>query len=242
MVVFNWWQRMNKIELQINQNTTLDEEFYMTSEGKIFLTGILLFVVYSLWLCGLYFLNPEPALSKVAFSISRLLIGNPAGVFLGYTMGFSREFVIFANMFIDTIVIFILYPLLIFVFREFINVSLLESAKQQFFKTAEIRHKSVKKYGSLGLFLFVLFPLWGTGPVVGSVIGFLMRMNPLVNMSIVLSATYLATVIFSIIFKNVHEFALLFDPKAPSILILLVFTIVVGINLFRWFKKKRKGI
>lgn len=233
---------MNKIELPISQKTALDEAFHMTPEGKIFLIGILLFAVYSLWLCGLYFLNPQQALSKIMFSITRLLIGNPAGVFLGYTMKFSQGFVIFANIVIDTIIIFILYPLLVFAFREFINISLLETAKQQFFKTAEIRHKSIKKYGALGLFLFVLFPLWGTGPVAGSVIGFLMRMNPWVNMSIVLGATYLTTIIFSFIFKNVHEFALLFDPMAPLILILSVLTSIVGINLLHWLKKRQKGI
>ncbi|MCD4779011.1 MAG: small multi-drug export protein [Candidatus Omnitrophica bacterium] len=211
-------------------------------ERNILLTGLGVLLFYSLWVCVKYFLNPEEGFLIASFSVTRLLIGNPAGVFWGYAIGFNQGLIVIVNMIIDTIVVFILYPLLVLTFKQFLDIPMLKPFKRRFFKNAEIHLKTIKRYGALGLFLFVLFPLWGTGPVAGSIIGFLMKLRPWINMSIVLSATYFSTVIYSIVFKPLHGFIWAFDPKAPMFLILVLLIIIISIKIVRWLNYKRKWI
>lgn len=157
-------------------------------------------------------------------------------------MGFDQGLIVIVNMIIDTIVIFILYPLLTLTFEQLLDISMLESFKHRLFKNAEIHFRTIKRYGGLGLFLFVLFPLWGTGPVVGSIIGFLMKLNPWTNMGIVLSATYFITIIYSIVLKPLHGFVWAFNPKAPIFLILVLLTIVISSKIVYWFNYKKRRI
>ena len=59
-----------------------------------------------------------------------------------------------------------------------------------FSKVKELRLKYssfFEKYGKYGLFLFVWFPFWMTGPVVGSIIGFLIGITHLHTMLIVIT-------------------------------------------------------
>ena len=88
--------------------------------------------------------------------------------------------------------------------------------------------------------MFVLFPLWGTGPVVGAIIGYLMRMKPWINMSIVTAASLLTVIICNIIFNNLYELLSSYNPNLPLFLVFVLILGFVGVNVFRWLKYKRK--
>lgn len=227
------------------QSTQQDMNFlrkaYNNPEGKILIVGVFLFLIYSFWLGVVYIVNPVQARAVLTFSITRVFIGNPAGIFLGYTMRFSQVFILLANMYIETTNIFIFYPLLSFMFQGILKFSMLNSVKQRILRGIEIGQGPVKKYGVLGLFIFTLFPIWGKGPIVGALIGSLMKLKLWVNMGVVLSATYLVTLTLTIVFKKAHGLVLSFNPMAPVILILAVFAAIIGINFIRWRQQKIKG-
>jgi hypothetical protein len=57
----------------------------------------------------------------------------------------------------------------------------------------------------IGLFAFVFLPFWMTGPVVGSVIGFLIGLKARHNLPVVLAATYAAVAIWAVFFERLNE-------------------------------------
>ncbi|MFT7637282.1 MAG: hypothetical protein ACI9Y8_001056 [Candidatus Omnitrophota bacterium] len=123
-------------ELKRMQSTNLDcgplnqkRKFFRSSEGKIILIGISLIGLYGLAIIGGLIVSPEQTIIKNNYFLVRLFIGTAAGVLLGYAAGFGQVFVILANMFINTIVLFIVYPLLILVFQGFVNTPFLEVAR-----------------------------------------------------------------------------------------------------------------
>ncbi len=110
-------------------------------------------------------------------------------------------------------------------------------------KAAEDRQGIVRKYGIAGLFAFVWFPFWLTGPVVGCVIGFLLGLRVRVNMTIVLSGTYVAIFGWAFFLKQFHDRVASYSSYAAMVLMgLLVIIIIIGNLLHRTlYESKHKN-
>jgi hypothetical protein len=92
----------------------------------------------------------------------------------------------------------------------------------------------VRRYGIIGLFAFVWFPFWMTGPVVGSVIGFLLGMRIWLNMTVVLTGTYVAIVGWAFLLRHFHKQVASYSSYAAMVLTaLLIFVIIVGHLIYR---------
>jgi len=64
---------------------------------------------------------------------------------------------------------------------------------------------NIKKYGTIGLFFFVMLPFFMTGPVIGSIIGYLLNYKAIHNFLIVFSGTLSSIVIYALIGNTVIE-------------------------------------
>ena len=107
-------------------------------------------------------------------------------------------------------------------------------------KAAETRKDKVLRYGILGLFVFVWLPFWMTGPVVGCVIGFMIGLRTWVNMTVVLSGTYVAIFGWAIFLHQFHDRVAPYSSYTTiSILILLLVVIIAGYLLHRTFHENR---
>ena len=93
----------------------------------------------------------------------------------------------------------------------------------------------VKRYGVIGLILFVLTPFAMTGPVVGSFVGFLIGFKHRVTLFIVLSSTLLAIIIWIYLIKNFETELIAYN----EILITGVFITMLG--MFLWYLIKRRN-
>ncbi len=91
-----------------------------------------------------------------------------------------------------------------------------------------------EKYGKYVLFIFVWFPFWMTGPVIGSIIGYLIGIRHYTTMFIVLSGTSLAILVWTYFLKEIIY--LLHQASSYAPYLLLVLFIVVATILK--FKKK----
>lgn len=92
---------------------------------------------------------------------------------------------------------------------------------------AEIRQPWVRRFGILGLFLFVFVPLWMTFPVVGAVMGFLIGLKPRTDVLVVLSATSVAIVLWGLLLDalpdpagQVHRYAPVLGTVAVALPVL----------------------
>ncbi len=100
-------------------------------------------------------------------------------------------------------------------------------------------HEKIHKYGLYGLFAFVWFPFWMTGPAVGAMIGYVMGLRHWVTLSVVLSGTLLAIFGWAWFLNALQKWAESIDPRAPWLIVGLIILLVLIGFLFRLIRQKQ---
>ncbi len=212
------------------------KEFISSQAGKIFLTGILLFILYIGGIAGIYLYSSEDAYNLLVMTLSNLFFGRAAGISFGFTAHFSDITIMLINMFIEFLTVMLIYPIFVLSWEKSLDIKMLRTF---FIKVKEqrIKYKDLfDKYGVYGLFIFVWFPFWMTGPVVGSLIGFLIGVKHYTTMFVVLGGTFLATAIWTYFLKELIHLLTYLSSYAGYIL--LGAFIVIGVVLK--LKKSKK--
>ena len=204
-----------------------------SQEGKILLLGIMLFILYLMGIAVVYLFSINDANNLVAMSVTNFFFGRAAGISYGFTVEFSDRVIILMNMIIEFIMVMITYPLFVFSWNKSLNVKFL----RHFFitvKRQKLKYKSFfQKYGIYGLFLFVWFPFWMTGPVIGSIIGFLIGIKHYTTMLIVLSGTSLAIVIWTYFLKELIILLNQISANAPYIVLGVFIAIALTLKVLK---------
>jgi len=211
----------------------------ITPEGRILLIGLVMAFLGIVWLSLSWLWVADISQVLIAMTATNIIFGRATGMSIGYTMGFSHIVVVPVNMFIETILVLLFYPLFVFSWRHLFVVQALRNFMEQTTKVAEKHKDTIRKYGLLGLFVFVWFPFWMTGPVVGCAIGFLLGLKPWFNLSVVLAGTYLAIICWAIFIRGIHNRIAVYSPFASIILTAIVILIViVGRVLYGLYSNK----
>ena len=209
------------------------KELISSQEGKIFIIGILMFIVFLMILAVVYIFSVDDANNLMVMSVTNFFFGRAAGISYGYTVEFSDRVIILMNMMIEFIMVMITYPLFVFSWSKSLNLKFL----RHFFisvKRQKLKYKSYfQKYGKYGLFLFVWFPFWMTGPVIGSIIGFLIGIKHYTTMLIVLSGTSLAIVIWTYFLKELIILLNQISSNASYIVLGLFVVIALFVKVFK---------
>lgn len=170
------------------------------------------------------------------------LIGRAAGMSFGYASGLSHFVVIPANMVIETMQVLLIYPLFVLSVDNLLDLPRLKPFITRLHATAEVSRGNVHRFGFVGLFIFVFMPFWMTGPVVGSIIGYLLGMRPWVNITVVLSATFVAIGAWGLLLNELSGLAATYDRLAPFALVVAAALIVLSSRFWQGRKhSKRNG-
>ncbi len=175
-------------------------------EVKILLTGLIL-----TFLLGLYFfylLFADPGLYNVLSStaIVHVMGGRALGIANCLAADISLFYTILYNFFLEIIIVLIAYGIVVLVMRNIIQPKLFRSAVRQAELTAQEQKTKIKKYGAIGLFFFVMFPFFMTGPVIGAIIGYLLHYKAINNFLIVFSGTLTSIIIYTLLGNNILNF------------------------------------
>jgi uncharacterized membrane protein len=198
-------------------------------EGCIFLIGVALALIYSLWLGIKFLYSPEDAQVLIGMTATAIMFGRAAGMAFGYSLLLDNLTVIPVSMIIESIIVLIFYPLFVFSWRHLMVLKPLKKFFRRIQRSAETNQDIVRRYGIVGLFVFVWFPFWMTGPIVGCVIGFLMGLPAWLNMLVVLGGTYVAILGWAFFLRTLHQQVASYSPYAAMILMaVLVVIIIVG--------------
>ncbi len=175
-------------------------------EVKILLLGLVLTALTGIYF--LYLLFTDPGLYKVLSStaIIHIMGGRALGIVTCLSAGISLFYTILYNFFLEVVIVLIAYGIVVLVMRNIIQPKLFDSAVRQAELTAQNQKTKIKKYGSIGLFLFVMFPFFMTGPVIGAIIGYLLNYRPINNFLIVFSGTFTSILIYALIGNNIINF------------------------------------
>jgi len=168
-------------------------------EVKILLLGLVLTVLTGIYF--LYLLITDPGLYKVLSStaIIHMMGGRALGIVTCLSADISLFYTILYNFFLEVVIVLIAYGIVVLVMRNIIQPKLFNSAVRQAELTAQSQKTKIKKYGSIGLFLFVMFPFFMTGPVIGAIVGYLLNYRAINNFLIVFSGTLASIIIYALI-------------------------------------------
>jgi len=209
------------------------DKLLSSQEGKIFLLGVLLFFIYSISIISVYLFSVKDANNLIAMTLTNFFFGRAAGISYGFTAGFNDEIIILANMIIEFITVMIIYPLFVLSWKKSVNIEMLRGFFTKI-KEQRIKYQSFfQKYGKYGLFIFVWFPFWMTGPVVGAIIGFLIGVKHYVTMLVVLSGTSLAIIIWTHFLKEIMHLLDQLSSNAPYILLALFVVIALVLKFMK---------
>ncbi len=168
-------------------------------EVKIFFTGVLLALLTGV--AFLYFLIADPSLYGTLSStaVIHVMGGRALGIATCLSAGISVFYTVLYNFYLEIVIVFIAYGFVVLIMRNVIQPKLFNGAVRQAELAAQSQKTKVKKYGAIGLFFFVMFPFFMTGPVVGAIIGYLLNYKAINNFLIVFSGTLTSIVIYAMI-------------------------------------------
>ena len=208
-------------------------KFLLSQEGKIFTFGIFLFLSYLGGILGTYIFSTPDANHLIIMTVTNFLFGRAAGISYGFSVEFDDFVIIVMNVIIELITVLLIYPLFVLSWKSSLRIQGLHNF---FSKTKEMRLKYsdfFEKYGKYGLFIFVWFPFWMTGPVVGSIIGFLIGLKHYQTMLIVISGTSLAIIAWTYFLKELISLLQHISTYAPYILLGFIIAIALVFKLIR---------
>ncbi len=221
-------------ELNSEQRNQFKATLLTSSEGRLLLLGVALAFMYTFWLGIKLLFSPEESQVLIGMTATEIMFGRAAAMAFGYSLALGHSTVIPICIIIETILVLIFYPLFVFSWRHLLVINWLKNIFERIHKAAETHKDKVQRYGIIGLFIFVWFPFWMTGPVVGCVIGFLLGLRVWLNITVVLTGTYVAIFGWAFFLRQIHDRVASYSSYAAMVLMaLLVIIIIVGHLLHR---------
>jgi len=212
------------------------KKLYQTQEGKILLLGLLLLAIYIISTLSLYLFSIKDANNILVMTTTNIFFGRAAGISYGYNSNFSDLIIVIYNIIIESILVMIIYPLFVLSWNKSLKIKFFQN---MFSKIKEQKNKyqdMFDKYGRYGLFIFVWFPFWMTGPVVGAIIGFLIGIKHYQTIFIVILGTSFATLVWTYFLKEM----ILVLNKISSNGALIIFVIFILFTIImRVFKSEK---
>jgi len=213
----------------------LNREFlnkiFNTSEGLILLLSIFILLGLMVFIIIYYFIDPGFANKVTGVVFTNIFIGRVPALSLGYAANMSSFEVISFNIVAEMILVMLLYSLFVFSYKGILKVKALEDFFSQVEAKKEEHKEKLEKYGKLGLFVFVFIPFWMTGPIVGSIIGFLIGMKHLTIIFVVFMAMVFSMTLWGLFLQEIITFVVNFDVRLLWLLIFILVLVFIILKL-----------
>ena len=212
-----------------------DHSFLKHKEGQILLLGLVFLGFYFILLliCAIFFQNYLQEILSI--TATNVIFGRMAGLSIGVSAQMNTTFLVAFNLFIESTMVLILYPLFVLSWKklDFVSYSPLTQYLERSKISAHRYEPLIKRYGVIGLILFVLTPFAMTGPVAGSFVGFLIGLRHRVTLSVVIVSTFIAILLWVYLIKNFEEMLVAYS----DMLMIGIFVIVT--IMFLWYLLKK---
>ena len=175
-------------------------------EVKILFAGLVLALLAGLALLVLLFTNPGLYRVLSSTAIIHVMGGRALGVATCLSANIPLFYTILYNFFLEVVIVLITYGIVVLIMRNVIQPKLLHSTVRQAELTAQEQKTNIKRYGAIGLFFFVMFPFFMTGPVIGALIGYLLHYRAINNFLIVFGGTLCSIVVYALVGNNIIKY------------------------------------
>ncbi|WP_022668127.1 small multi-drug export protein [Desulfospira joergensenii] len=206
----------------------MKRNLWTTAEGKIFLLGLLLSLALLAYI-GFYATTDLEIAKILALALlAHTFGGRAAGIGLCILNGFGPVLTIAYNFYLEVLIVCFTYSGFVLTTTNYLRIEWITRFMDRLAEKAWEKKEKMKSYGWIGIFLFVMAPLPVTGPVVGSIIGYMIRLSLVRNFS----ATFLGTLTAIIIWFFCFDFL-----EQRFHMIQYVFAGIVIIVLIPYLKK-----
>ncbi|GMR17844.1 MAG: hypothetical protein BMS9Abin33_0238 [Gammaproteobacteria bacterium] len=218
-------------------NWAIWRSLFATTEGRVLLAGIMLSVTGLLIMAFTALWSPQDARMMGAMAFTNIAFGRAVSMSIGYAAGYGHALVVPVNIVVETILVLLFYPLFVFSLKKLVVFPALKNLFDRAHQAA-VQHKDkVRKYGIIGLFTFVWFPFWMTGPVIGCAIGYLLELPIWLNLLVVLTGTYIAMAAWGYVLFSIQSQAAGLGSWAP----ILIVGIILAIVVVGYFLNRQRG-
>lgn len=212
----------------------LKSTLFTSREGHVLIAGIAGALLYALWLAIQLVISIDIFQTLLGMTATEVVFGRVACMAFGFSMGLSHTEVILISMALETILVLIFYPLFVFSWRQLLVLKWLRKISDRTRRSAEKHKDQVRKYGIVGLFMFVWLPFWMTGPVVGCMIGYLLGLRVWVNLVTVLAGTYVAILGWAFLLYQLHQKTISYSSYA-----IVIAAALIAAGLLAWSLRQR---
>ena len=213
-----------------------NHSFFRHSESRILSFGLFLLIVFLFLLALSAYFHPDEFTILLSMTASNIIFGRMAGLSIGISSQMDTTELIAFSLFIESIMVLILYPLFVLSWKSLhvVTYAPLNDFLKRSQKSAEKYQPLIKKYGIIGLVFFVLTPFAMTGPVVGSFVGYLMGLSHLMTLIVVLFSTLIAIILWTYFIKNFEATLIIYSDTLITVLS------AAAIVLLLWYVIKRR--
>lgn len=215
-------------------NREFFKRLFFTAEGLILLLSALITISLVVFIIVYYFIDPIFANKVTGIVLTNIFVGRVPALSLGYAAELTHFEVISFNIIAEMILVTLLYSLFVFSYKGILKIKSLEKFFERVENKKDQHQEEFDKYGKLGLFIFVFIPFWMTGPIVGSIIGFLIGMKHFTVILIVFLALIVSISLWGLFLQEIIDFVIAFDIR------LLWALIFIAILVFLFLKFKRR--
>ncbi len=179
---------------------------FNTIEGKILLVGVgmsLLLVA----VMGYYaIVDTEMSATLGLVFVAHTFGGRAAGIGLCILNELNFFVTIFYNFYLEVFIVFFTYSLFVLSITNHIKLRGVKPFALRLERKARTHKEKIANYGWIGLFLFVMAPLPVTGPVMGAIIGYLLKFKIWRNLSATFLGTLVAIVLWTFFFDFLDQY------------------------------------
>ncbi len=211
----------------------MKKTLFQTVEGRLFLLGAFLTMVLVLFLVIYGFIDFDT--TKILFFVflTHIVGSRAGGIGLCILNGFNPFTTIAYNFYVEVLIVCFTYSGFVLSTTDYLKIEWIKKFMEKLAVKALEQKEKISSYGWVGIFIFVMAPLPVTGPVVGSIIGYMLKLGLFRNFT----ATALGTLTANIAWCYGFEFL-----EQRFHMIQYIFGAIVIIVMLPYLKQIKKFI
>jgi len=205
---------------------------FRSQEVDILFAGLFCILTLLVWFLCLQYADGPKARRMLVVVTTHVSAGRAAGVATAAAHNhFSQLETIVLGSLIEGAVVCLFFAAFCLSCKKLIRLPWLDSAIRNVQVSAREQRHRLLGWGIPGLIAFVWFPFLMTGPVVGSVIGYLLGMRPWMVVSVVMFGTVSAIVSWTFLMHMLNGWMQSVNPLVPTVFVVIILGIVLTTRL-----------
>lgn len=183
---------------------------FNTIEGRVLVVGLLMTALFFTFvIIGMVQGRPDAKIAFVVF-ITHCVGSRAGGIGLCLLNGFDPISTIALNFYQECLIVCYTYGGFALTTSGIFKAAWIKRSMDKLREKAEEKKEKIERWGWIGIFVFVMAPLPVTGPVVGTIIGYMLRMRLFSNFTAAGLGTLTANIAWCYGFDFLeHRFAML---------------------------------